>query len=81
MFTSFTFSVTKDKVNSVLKSLSEMNGVTLTGTGPWTISGDGVVANVSYLEPTLDVKIVKKPFFISNDTIENEINKVIGFTK
>lgn len=73
-----TFNITNDKLTTVISSLSKI--AVVTGVGPWSISGDGLIANVVYNEPTLNVYIIKKPFYISDSMIENEIEKIINET-
>jgi hypothetical protein len=74
-----TFNVTLNKLTTVISLLSKLAVVT-GGSNTWTIEGDGLIANVVYVEPTLNVNIIKKPFYISDSMIENEIEKIINET-
>jgi hypothetical protein len=70
------FQATIEQIRDLFNEM-KAGGATITEKVPgmnlgqaWTLAGHGVTADVSYVEPTLTVTVVSKPFFVTINEIK-----------
>jgi len=68
---SFTITVTRQQLEAARATLNAQ-GTHIAGDDA-QVSHDGVTLGIAYVEPTLTITTIKKPFFVSQGEIQSEV--------
>ena len=76
--TNLTFTATPQKVADLLNQL-KVSGIQITeaSANEFVMEGHGIKADVKYVEPTLTVTVLSKPFYVSEAMISGGISKAL----
>ena len=76
------YDVTPDQIGRMKKKLADTHGTVLSETGPdaYLISGHGIVAEAKYTgeTQTLEVHLTHHPFYVSEEMVEDGIEKALN---